>query len=94
MATKKRTDSIVAVTVAKRVTMYIEADTPEEAYKYAKEHCCEVDDWDFEDSDIEVDSYENYATEAEYWMDKIWIEDGKTLSFDEYVDQLEAQEEN
>jgi hypothetical protein len=29
---KKRTDSIVAVTVAKYATMYIEADTPEEAY--------------------------------------------------------------
>lgn len=91
--TKKRTDSIVAVTVAKYATMYIEADTPEEAYKYAKEHCHEVDDSEFEDSDISVDSWENYTTEAEDWMDKIWIEDGKTMSFDDYIDELEEQEE-
>lgn len=32
----KRTDSIVAVTVAKFATMYIEANSPKEAYEYAK----------------------------------------------------------
>lgn len=89
---KKRTDSIVAVTVAKYATMYIEADTPEEAYKYAKKHCHEVDDSEFEDSDVSVDSWENY-TEAEDWMDKIWIEDGKTMSYDDYIDELEEQGE-
>lgn len=38
----KRTDSIVTVLVAKYATMYIEADTPEDAYKYAKKHCHKV----------------------------------------------------
>lgn len=90
----KRTNSIVSVTVAKYATMLIEADTPEEAYEYAKEHCNELDDWDFYDSEISVHSYETYATEAEDWMDEIWIEDGETLSFDEYVNQLEEQDED
>ena len=74
--------------------MYIEADTPEEAYEYAKEHCNALDDSDFYDSGIYVHSYETYATEADYWMDEIWIEDGETLSYDEYVDQLEDQEDD
>lgn len=87
----KRTDNIVAVTIVKRATMYIEADTPEEACRYAEKHCHCIDDFDFESN--EVDSYESYATESEYWMDKIWVEDGRTVSYDEYVDELNAQDE-
>lgn len=86
---KNRTNSVVAVTVAKYATMFIEADTPEEAYKYAKEYCHEVDDSEFEDSNIAVDSYETYTSEAEDYMEKIWIEDGKTISIDDYIDELE-----
>jgi hypothetical protein len=26
-------------------------------------------------------------------MDKIWVEDGRTMSYDEYVDELNAQDE-
>ena len=89
----KRTDSIVAVTVAKFATMYIEANSPEEAYEYAKRYCDEVDDMAFEDSEIEVHSYENYATESEPYMDKIWVEDGRTMNYDEYVDEFNAQYE-
>lgn len=47
----------------------------------------------FEDSEIEVHSYENYATESEPYMDKIWIEDGRTMNYDEYVDEFNAQDE-
>lgn len=90
----KRIDSIVAVTVAKYATMYIEANTPEEAYQYAKEHCGEVDDLDFYDSEIEVYSWEDYVTEADEFMNKIWVEDGETMTYDEYMDELEAQEED
>ena len=90
----KRTDSIVAVTVAKYATMYIEANTPAEAYEYAKRYCDEVDDSTFEDSSIEVDSYENYATTAdESWAKEIWVEDGRRMSYDEYMDELDAQDE-
>lgn len=87
----KRTDSIVAVTIVKRATMYIEANTPEEACRYAEEHCHYIDDFDFEPN--EVDSYESYATDSEYWMDKIWVENGRTMTYDEYVDELNAQDE-
>ena len=89
---RERTDSIVAVTVCKYATMYVEAETPEEAMKYAKKYCNDVDDWDF-DGDVEVDSCDNYTTNVDVHMEKIWIEEGQTLDFDEYMEQLEEQEE-
>lgn len=91
---KKRSDNIVAVTVARYAVMYIEADTPEEAVKYAKKHCDDVDDDDFFDGSVEIDSYETYVDEARDWMKKIWVEDGNTLTYDEYLDELEEQEED
>ena len=91
---ERRTDSIVAVTVAKFATMHIEASTPEEAYEYAKRYCDEMQDTDFEDSDIEVVSYETYATPADRSLAReIWIEDGYRISYDGYMDELEAQDE-
>jgi hypothetical protein len=90
----KRTDSIVAVTVAKFATMYIEANTPEEACKYARRYCDQVDDSEFEDSNIEVHSYETYCTPAdESYADEIWVENGRRMSYDEYMDELDAQDE-
>lgn len=91
MEKKKRTDSIVAVTLATYATMYVEADTPEEAYEYAKKHLNEISSDAFEDSEVEVHSWEAYTTEAEDWMDEIWVEDGKTMTYDEYVDELNEQ---
>lgn len=88
---KKRSNSIVAVTVKKTATMYVEADSPIEAMKYAEEHCWKVDPYDFEDSEVEVDSWEAYTTEVEDWMDWIWVEDGKTMSADDYIDELEEE---
>lgn len=88
----KRTDSIVAVTVIKYATMYVEADTPEEAYEYAKKYCNEVPDSAFEESNVRVDSYETYTSQLSDEMDEVWIEDGKTLTFHEYLNELEAAE--
>ena len=96
----KRTNSIVAVTIAKYATVYVEAESPEEAMKYVKENkdgiygelMSELDE-QFEDSEIEVDSCEAYTTEIEDWMGQIWA-DGEALSYDEYVNELDAQEEN
>lgn len=91
---KRRTDSIVAVTVVKFATMFIEADTPKEAYEYARRYCDEVDDRAFEDSNIEVHSYETYATSAyDSWASEIWVEEGRRMTYDEYMDELEAQDE-
>ena len=85
----KRTDNIYVVTVAKYTSMYIEANSPEEAVKYAKKHCDDLPDSAFDDSSIEVDSYEDTPWEAQEWMDEIWIEDGQTLSYDDYIASLE-----
>lgn len=88
----KRSNSIVAVTIAQFATMYVEASSPEEAVKIAQEHMEEyITDEDFEDSDIYVHSYETYTTPCEDWMDKIWA-DGKVKSHDEYMDELEEEE--
>ena len=89
MEKKKRTDNIYCITVAKYATMWVEADSEDEAVKYAKEYCDDVDDDDFEGSSIEVDSWEPWAYQAEEDMEKIWVEDGKVLTYDEYMDELE-----
>jgi hypothetical protein len=93
MIMKNRKDSIVAVTVVKYATMYVEADTPEEAYEYAKKYCSNVPDSSFEDSDVYVDSCENYTSGLSDEMDEVWVEDGKTLTFYEYRDELEEAAE-
>ena len=95
----KRTNSIVAVTIAKYATVYVEADTPQEAAEIVKnnlddiyDEMCDVIDDDFEESNIEVDSYEAYTTECEDYMHDIWA-DGKSVSYEEYMDELEEQED-
>lgn len=87
---KRRTDKIVAVTVAKYATMYIEASTPEEAMKYAKKYGHLVDPYDFEDF-VDVESAENYTTESNSEMKEIWVDDGVALTIDEYWDELDEQ---
>lgn len=87
----KRLDNIYCITVAKYATMWVEAETEGEALKYAKKYCCEVNDEAFEDSEIDVDSWEPGAYEASDDMKEIWIENGETLTFDEYMDELEEQ---
>ena len=95
----KRTDSIVAVTIAKYATVYVEADTPEEAAEIVKNNLdniydempSELDD-QFEESDIQVDSYDAYTTEAEDYMDYIWA-DGEAMDYDEYMDELDEEDD-
>ena len=94
----KRTNSIVAVTIARYATVYVEADTPQEAADIVRNNLDEIYDAmptdiddDFEESDISVDSYESYTTEAEDYMRKIWA-DGEALAYDEYMDELEDEE--
>lgn len=92
----KRTNSIVAVTIAKYATVYVEANSPQEAAEIVKnklddiydEMYTDIDD-QFEESDIEVDSYESYTTDAEDYMANIWTPDG-AMSYDEYMDELDA----
>ena len=90
----KRIDNIIAVTVAKYATMYIEAETEDEAIQYAKKYCEEVDESEFWNSDTQVDSWETGAYQAEDFMDKIWVEGGETMTYDEYMDELEEEDED
>lgn len=95
----KRTNSIVAVTIAKYATIYVEADTPEEGAKIVNDNkdaiygelLSGLDD-QFEESEIEVDSYESYTTEVDDTMDYIWA-DGEAKSYYKYVDELEDEED-
>ena len=95
----KRTNSIVAVTIAKYATVYVEADSPQEAAEIVKNNIDEIYDAmpteiedQFEESEIEVDSYESYTTEAEDYMDYIWADD-EAKDYDEYMDELEEEED-
>lgn len=95
----KRTNSIVAVTIARYATVYVEAETPQQAAEIVKDNIdeiydampTEIDD-QFEESEIEVDSYESYTTEAEDYMDYIWA-DGEAKDYDEYMDELEEEDD-
>ena len=94
----KRKNSIVAVTIARYATVYVEADTPDEGAKIVKENLdkiydeltYEIDE-QFEESCQLVDSYEAYTTNAEDYMDYIWAE-GKALRYGEYMEELEDDE--
>lgn len=98
-----RTNCICCVTIAlysddaeepEYVGMYIEADTPEDAYQYAKEYaektdfsretCCFYDE-------VEIYSYETYCTKAYDYMERIFIENGKSLTYKEYITELEKK---
>ena len=94
----KRTNSIVAVTIAKYATVYVEADTPQEAAEIVENNLDDIYDemiseldYQFEESDVQVDSYESYTTEAEDYMEHIWA-GGETLTYDEYMEELEEDE--
>ena len=90
----KRTDSIVAVTIARYATIYVEADTPEEGAKTVKDNLSSIYDAmssdidnQFEESEMEVDSYENYTLIADEYMDHIWA-GGKALSYNDYINEI------
>lgn len=89
----KRTGSIVCVTVAKYATMYIEAETPDEAKRYAEKYGHLVDPYDFEDSEVEVHSWEAYTTEPHEYMDEIWVGEGDTVDIDDYMDEWEEDDD-
>lgn len=95
----KRTNTIVAVTIARYATVYVEADTPDEAAKIVKDNLDEIYDEmfntledQFEESDVQVDSWEAYTTECDDYMDNIWA-DGKALTYDEYIEELDEDDE-
>lgn len=89
---KPLTNNIYCVTLAKYANIYVEAESPEEAMKIAKGWKDEVDDEEFEDSDVEVDSCDGYADEADSdYMETIYTKD-EAIDVYEYIDRYEAQD--
>ena len=89
---KPLTNNIYCVTLAKYANIHVEAESPEEAMKIAEGWKDDVDDRDFEDSDVEVDSCDGYADEADAdYMETIYTKD-EAIDVDEYIDRYEAQD--
>lgn len=89
---KPLTNNIYCVTMAKYANIYVEAESPEEAMKIAEGWKDDVDDEEFEDSDVEVDSCDGYADEADYdYMETIYTKD-EAIGIYEYIDRYEAQD--
>lgn len=89
---KPLTNKIYGVTVKRCACIYVEAESPEEAMNIAKGWTDEVDDRDFEDSDVEVDMCDSYPDEADAnYMETIYTKD-EAIDVDEYIDRYEAQD--
>jgi len=89
---KPLTNKIYSVTVTRSAVIYVEAESPKEAMKIAEGWTGEVDDRDFEDSDVEVDSCDCYADEADAdYMETIYTKD-EAIGVNEYIDRYEAQD--
>ena len=95
----KRTNNIFGVTIAKFANVYVEAESPEEAMKIVGNNLTEIYDdnmWEideqFEDSNMEVHSCDVYPEEADDYMKHIYA-DGELLTYDEYVEELDEQED-
>lgn len=89
---KPLTNNIYSVTLARYANIYVEADSPEEAMEIAKGWTNEVDDEDFEDSNVEVDSCDVYSDEANSsYMETIYTAD-EAIGVDEYINRYESQD--
>lgn len=89
---KPLTNNIYCVTVKRCAGIFIEADSPQEAMKIAKKWTDEVDDAEFEDSEVEVDCCDANPDEADKaYMETIYTKD-EAMDVDEYIDRYEAQD--
>ena len=95
----KRTNKIFPVTIARFANVYVEAESSKEAMKIVSENLddiydelmSDIDD-QFDDSCQEVHSADAYPSEAEDYMDYIWA-DGNALTYDEYIEELDEDDE-
>lgn len=88
---KPLTNNIFCVTLAKYANIYVEAESPEEAMKIAEKWTDEVDDEEFEDSEVGVDSCESYADDADPDMGTIYTA-VEAIDADDYIDRYESQD--
>lgn len=89
---KPLTNNIYCVTLKRCACIYVEAESPKEAMQIAEKWTDKVDDADFEDSDVKVNSCDRYADEADSdYMNTIYTSD-EAIDVNEYIDRYEAQD--
>jgi len=89
---KPLTNQIYCVTLKRCACIYVEADSSEEAMKLAEKWTDEVDDAEFEDSEVEVDECDSYPDEAnEAYMETIYTKD-EAMDVDDYIERYESQD--
>lgn len=89
---KPLTNNIYCVTLAKYANIYVEAESPEEAMEIAEKWTDEVDDEEFDDSEVEVDSCEAYSSDADStYMSTIYTKD-EAIDASDYIIRFEEQD--
>ena len=89
---KPLTNNIYCVTLAKYTNIYVEAESPEEAMKIAEHWTDDVDDEEFEDSEVGVDSCETYCHNVNSdYMETIYTQD-EAMDVDDYIERYESQD--
>lgn len=90
---KPLTNQVYCVTLAKYANIYVEAENPQEAMKIAEYWTDKVDDEEFEDSNVGVDSCDSYPSEADdIYGDTIYTAN-EAIDVDEYIERYESQEQ-
>lgn len=84
-------NQVYAVTLKKMATIYVDAESPEEAQKIAESWKDDVDDRDWDDSDVEVDSWDAYPDEAEGYMETIYTEN-ESMDVEEFLERFDEQD--
>ena len=88
---KPLTNRIYGVTLKRCAYIYVEAESPQEAMKIAEHWTDEVDDEEFEGSEVGVDSCESYADDADPDMGTIYTAD-EAIDVDDYIERYESQD--
>jgi len=89
---KPLTNNIFCVTLAKYAHIYVEAETPQEAMKIAEHWTDEVDDEEFEDSEVGVDSCEAYSHDADStYMNTIYTQN-EAIDVSDYIIRFDEQD--
>ena len=87
------TNNIYCVTLKRCACIYVEAESPKEAMKIAENWKDDIDDGEFEDSDVEVDSCESHPDKADSdYMDTIYTKN-EAFDADDYIEQYEEQKD-
>lgn len=84
-------NNIYAVTLKKMATIYVDAESPEQAMKIAESWTDDVDDDEFEDSNVEVDCCDCYGDEAEEYMETIYTEN-ESMDVEEFLERFDEQD--